>query len=355
MKQIIIMALEPIAQRYTEQWYYGLPKLLAEETYIRGRDIEIITLDGESIGGQVTTGAFLDFVGTNVWKSTQLAALAKLVQEGSVKDDAAIIWTDAWNPCILQARYMFDLMEKPVKMYGIWHAGSYDPNDFLGRIRSPWTVNTEKALYEALDFNMFATNYHVDLFMGGVFDNDLKSSKVLVSGQPHNLLHETLTNRPRAVKKRQVIFPHRDSVEKQPSIFHDLARSMPDVKFVFPLDNGAKPSKEEYYQLLEESTVMFSANLQETLGISAMEAVLLDTIPFLPTRLSYREMYSAKFLYPDNWTATLATYQEHKESIVKHLYYMLDNAADYEENLERQKERLEEYLYPDAWMEVLFK
>ena len=42
---------------------------------------------------------------------------------------------------------------------------------------------------------------------------------------------------------------------------------------------------------------MFSANLQETLGISWYEGVLVDTIPMVPDRLSYSEMAIHEFKY----------------------------------------------------------
>ena len=50
--------------------------------------------------------------------------------------------------------------------------------------------------------------------------------------------------------------------------------------------------------MLGEAKMVFSANLQETLGISWYEGLLVDTIPMVPDRLSYKEMATEDFKYP---------------------------------------------------------
>jgi hypothetical protein len=86
--------------------------------------------------------------------------------------------------------------------------------------------------------------------------------------------------------------------------------------------------------------MVFSANLQETLGISAMEGVLVDAMPCLPDRLSYSEMYESKFLYPSEWTTSWDDYVANRDSLVSHMHIMMD---DYWEDcavLEKQRDRL---------------
>ena len=56
-------------------------------------------------------------------------------------------------------------------------------------------------------------------------------------------------------------------------------------------------SKNEYHNLLGEAKLIFSANLQETLGISWYEGCLVDTMPLVPNRLSYPEMATDDFKY----------------------------------------------------------
>src|SRR5690606_34818168 len=132
-----------------------------------------------------------------------------------------------------------------------------------------------------------------------------------ISGQPHNVLIEQLRAFKGASKKKQVLFPHRVAPEKQPEIFRDLAKHMPDVEFIICQEKNL--SKQEYHTLLSESMIVFSANLQETLGISAMEAVLVGTFPLVPNRLSYAEMYSDDFMYPSHWTESFESYEKHRD------------------------------------------
>ena len=84
------------------------------------------------------------------------------------------------------------------------------------------------------------------------------------------------------------MFPHRIAPEKQHDIFLDLADSFPDYKFITAHDKQL--TKNEYHELLAKSKMVFSANLQETLGISWYEGASLGAVPFVPDRLSYSEM-----------------------------------------------------------------
>ena len=59
-----------------------------------------------------------------------------------------------------------DRLKVKIKIGGMWHAGSYDPADFLGRLigAAPWVRYAEASMFECYDHNYFATRFHVDLF-----------------------------------------------------------------------------------------------------------------------------------------------------------------------------------------------
>ena len=73
---------------------------------------------------------------------------------------------------------------------------------------------------------------------------------------------------------------------------------MPQYEFVVAQERQL--TKNEYHNLLGEAKLVFSANLQETLGISWYEGALVDTIPMVPNRLSYKEMAMPEFAYPSS-------------------------------------------------------
>lgn len=376
--RIFLVDLESVETRYTCQWKIGLPELLKKEAEDRGftasilpsigyvKDLpdlnilDIVIIEGGQVSQKTTPGAFLNFAGTNVYKSKQVIEIAHAFQRGMIRPGDKILVTDAWNPGIIQFKYMSELLNIPVEIHALWHAGSYDPQDFLGRLIEDkrWSINFEKSLFHAIDYNYFATVFHRDMFAERVnpetYPEDMK--KYVVSGQPHNLMVEELLKYRDLKKKDLILFPHRVAPEKQPDIFKDLAKSMPEYEWVICQDQDL--SKAEYHTMMGEAKMMFSANLQETLGISAMEAVLLDTIPLLPARLSYIEMYESHFKYPSIWTENWDAYQEHKEELMDRIRKMLnwyDNFGEASHSVFeiQRKKLLKDYLYPGPMIDHL--
>lgn len=330
MKNTIwIVAIEPISTRYTGEWLKFLPKQIKEHV---SDDYEIKTIVGKRISSEVTTGAFLNFSDTNVWKSDQTRIISEYISNKKIKDGDQIVFTDAWNVNILAIKYMIDLMHLQIKTHGLFHAGSWDPHDFLGRAMngSDWCKHTEKAMFYAFDHNYFATDFHINLFLKNLFGYKnktlmaekkklLKTGKIIQTGWPFEYFTNIFNKNKfkNITKKDQIVFPHRLSNEKQPEIFYDLQKSMPDINFVVCQEK--KLSKKEYHKILAESKLLFSCSLQETLGISPVEGLMLDVEPILPDRLSYTEMYDGIYLYPSKWTESYSSYLKHKDKIIAYI------------------------------------
>jgi glycosyltransferase involved in cell wall biosynthesis len=228
---------------------------------------------------------------------------------------------------------MSELLGIPVKIHALWHAGSYDPQDFLGRLigDAPWVRHAEKSFFHAIDYNYFATTFHIDMFVRNLLhdgnvewpwlEEDVidamagKNPKIVRTGWPMEYMSSTLLPY-RGMKKRDLIlFPHRIAPEKQVEIFRDLAEHLPQYEFVVCQDQQL--TKNEYHNLLGEAKLVFSANLQETLGISWYEGAVVDAIPMVPDRLSYTEMAMDVFKYPSEWTESFESYLQHRDSVIK--------------------------------------
>ena len=123
-------------------------------------------------------------------------------------------------------------------------------------------------------------------------------------------------------KRDLILFPHRIAPEKQVEIFRDLATQLPEYEFVVCQDQQL--NKDEYHKLLGESKIVFSANLQETLGISCYEGAIVDAIPMVPDRLSYTEMYPTQFKYPTEWTSNWQSYLLNRDELVKHIRHTME-------------------------------
>jgi len=335
---IYIVDLEAVDTRYTKEWKYHLPRQLKKAT-----NHEVVSISGGDTPQATTPGAFLNFGGTNVYKANQMQQIGKMFCDGKIKDGDYFLYTDAWNPTVLQLKYMAELLKVKIKIGGMWHAGSYDPQDFLGRLigDKPWVRNTEQAMFDTFDHNFFATQFHIDLFKE-TFPR-VQDSKMVRAGWPMEYMEPTLDLYQNMEKKNKILFPHRLAPEKQPAIFEDLKRSLPQYEFVTCQQRPL--SKNEYHNLLGEAKLMFSANLQETLGISWYEGAILNVIPMIPDRLSYSEMAMKEFLYPSEWTENMESYRANKSYIIAKIEDYMENYKKYLPAVIKQKQRLKEQFF----------
>jgi hypothetical protein len=335
---VFLIDLEAVETRYTGQWKTHVPALLRKA----GHNVQIIS-GPEDIPSATTPGAFLNFGGTNIYKSAQVEQIGRLFCNGSVKSGDHFIFTDAWHPGIINLKYMSELLNIPVTTHGLWHAGSYDPQDFLGRLvgAKPWVRHAEKSFFHAFDHNYFATQFHIEMFFVNLlndyptenpwFEDDLAdlragnllADKIIRTGWPMEYMEDTLTMYKNMLKRDLIIFPHRIAPEKQVEIFRDLATHLPQYEFVVCQDQQL--TKNEYHNLLGEAKMVFSANLQETLGISCYEGAMVDAIPMVPDRLSYTEMYYDTFKYPSKWTESFDAYTVYRPDLCRKIMEHMDN------------------------------
>jgi glycosyltransferase involved in cell wall biosynthesis len=341
---IYVVDLESVETRYTAQWKEHLPKQLRHAT---NKTVEVIS--GGETPQATTPGAFLNFGGTNVYKSKQLEQIGEMFCQGKVKNGDYFLYTDAWNPTVIQLKYMAELLGVDVRIGGMWHAGSYDPQDFLGRLigDAPWVRSAEHSMFSCYDDNFYATDFHVDLFAREILDwNEEEwsgtpydaNSTIKRVGWPMEYLENSLDQYIDMEKRNLVLFPHRIAPEKQVDIFRDLAEQLPEYEFIVCQDQEL--TKDEYHTLLGEAKLVFSANLQETLGISWYEGVLLDAIPMVPDRLSYGEMALKCFKYPSEWTEDFAAYRANRDKVVAQIREYIEHYDDFSVALEKQRVKL---------------
>ena len=348
---VFLVDLESVETRYTGQWKSHVPALLKK----RGHNVQVIA-GPEDIPRATTPGAFLNFGGTNIYKSSQVEQIGRLFCDGRISAGDHFIFTDAWHPGIINLKYMSELLNTPVKIHALWHAGSYDPQDFLGRLigDAPWVRHAEKSFFHAIDHNYFATDFHIDMFlynlldMGRLADKEtvdemFATQKIIRSGWPMEYMEDTLVQYQNMPKRDLILFPHRIAPEKQVEIFRDLKEHLPQYEFVVCQDQQL--TKNEYHNLLGEAKLVFSANLQETLGISCYEGAVVDAIPMVPDRLSYSEMYFDTFKYPSAWTESFNAYQTHRPELCKKIIEHMDFYRTRIPVLRKQKDQLRDKFF----------
>jgi hypothetical protein len=339
MMTVFLVDLEAVETRYTGQWKTHVSDLLRKA----GHDVHIISGPSD-IPSATTPGAFLNFGGTNIYKARQVEEMGRLFVEGRVTAGDHFLFTDAWHPGIINLRYMSELLSIPVKIHALWHAGSYDPQDFLGRLigDAKWVRHAEESFFHAIDHNYFATDFHINLFsetFSETLDDEWKMTmieqgKIVRTGWPMEYMPKVLEPCKNLPKRDLILFPHRLAPEKQVEIFRDLALTLPQYEWIVCQDQTL--TKDQYHTLLGQSKMVFSANLQETLGISCYEGAVVNAIPLVPNRLSYTEMYDDVFKYPSTWTESWEQYIKHKDELVALITNHMEN---YNQNLPKIKEQ----------------
>ena len=355
MATVYLVDLEPVETRYTAQWKTHLPAMLRK----KGHNVNIIS-GPTDIPSATTPGAFLNFGGTNIYKASQVEQMGRLFCSGAVHPGDHFIFTDAWHPGIINLKYMSELLGIPVTTHGLWHAGSYDPQDFLGRLvgKKAWVRHAEKSFFWAFDHNYFATKFHIDMFVDNLLEDGYKTEnpwheedkadmisdrKIVRTGWPMEYMDSTLTMYKNMPKRDLILFPHRIAPEKQVDIFRDLATHLPQYEFVVCQDQQL--TKNEYHNLLGEAKLVFSANLQETLGISWYEGAVVDAIPMVPDRLSYSEMAFDTFKYPSEWTESYEAYDSARPAICNKIMQYMNHYDQFLPQLRKQTEALREQYF----------
>jgi hypothetical protein len=354
MSNVFLVDLEAVETRYTGEWKSHLPALLRKQ----GHHVEIIS-GPTDIPTATTPGAFLNFGGTNIYKASQVEQMGRLFCNGRIHTGDHFIFTDAWHPGIVNLKYMCELLQIPVTIHALWHAGSYDPQDFLGRLigNAGWVRHAEKSFFAAIDHNYFATQFHIDMFDANLLNDGMaenpwryedmqdyiSTKKIVRSGWPMEYMQDTLLMYKNMPKRDLILFPHRIAPEKQVEIFRDLKEQLPQYEFVVCQDHQL--SKREYHNLLGEAKLVFSANLQETLGISWYEGAVVDAIPMVPDRLSYKEMALDDFKYPSEWTDSFESYKTHRHLIIERIVNYMENYKKFLPSLNKQTNVLTENFF----------
>jgi len=297
--RLFIVTLEPIDKRYTKQWYETWrPKF---KKYFDVVDY----IDGRTITDKIEKGRFLDVNQTNMWKAVQVEKLSMMFYKNIVEKGDIFLFMDGWHFGITALKYMAQLNNIPVKIYAYWHAGTYDKHDFISQAGlDKWAKFNEMGWFKGLDGSFVATKFHKRLIMK-MFKKEKKyinTNKIKIVGFPMNweeVISNELSKKKSIFKDlprlKTVVFPHRIDKEKCPEVFDKLAKKFPKYKFIKTIE--VTKNKKEYYNLLRNSRVSFSASKQETFGIGTVEAMMLGCIPLVPRRLSYTELYDGLFIY----------------------------------------------------------
>ena len=325
MSKLYYMGLEPYEGRYTlqlQQWSEAAFKR-------RGIDYEIIHGDILDDSKSIVTGQVLDAHGRSYYSLTQMANLVKKMKSGEITWNDTIFFEDMFTPGIEAIPYIVDQLpwEYQPEIYVRCLAQTIDPDDFLHVWdMQEWMGHYEKmcdtwvtgilASNEEMVAHMRIAGWKAPIYniSGLAFDKDEVQSRVAEI-------------KPFINRKKRVVFAARFDQEKQPGFFMDLIEDYGkynrDVEFAVlsggPLRSNDQKyldrakelektanfkiyenlKKNEYYELLADSRVLFNCALQDWVSNTASEADALGTNCLYPAYRSFPETFAndAECLY----------------------------------------------------------
>lgn len=298
--------IEPLEERYTEQWYRWFPEALKK------RKVDFEVIDGEPLSQKVECGTFLDINSTLHYKSEQLKKVSKLFFEKKVKAGDIFFIADLEFWGIESIRYLSVLNNIPVKIFGFMHAASYTKEDFMS-VCEPFGKYFEEGWIDICDAVFVGSDYHKKILEE---KRGAKLGKVINLGNPYNV-SEVANLIGKVEKKNKVILSNRPDFEKRPNltlnVFQVLHSRHPDWEFVvttsrdtwgkgwirelaLDMENNSiikikeGLTKKEYLTELAESKVMTGNTIEENFGFCILEACIFNTIPVVENNYSHPEL-----------------------------------------------------------------
>ena len=320
MRKLFYMGLESYEARYTLQlqdWNERVFKL-------RGIEYELVTGSELSTDKKIVTGSVLDAHGRTYYSMMQMANLIKLMKEGNVTKDDVIFFEDMFTPGMESLPYIMDQVPKKFRpqVFVRCLAQTIDPDDFVNR--------------EGMFRWMRPFEQMVDAFVSGILVASEEmvahlriagfKAPIYVTGLPFGkdeVRSRVPFVKPITSREQRVGFAARWDDEKQPEFYMQLAqrfyKTRPDVEFAvfcghpklksnnkrhvefaeylttsgtanFKIYTGLK--KNDYYDLLADSVVLFNCALQDWVSNTVSEADTFGTLTLYPAYRSFPEVFA---------------------------------------------------------------
>jgi glycosyltransferase involved in cell wall biosynthesis len=317
--EIFYMGLEPYEGRYTLQlqdW--------TERAY-KKRRIDYTIVPGTTIDDTkaISVGQVLDAHGRSYFGMSQMMNLVQMMRNGRVTSEDIVFFEDMFQPGMESLPYILNQVEEKhrPKIYLRCLAQAIDPDDFV----HVWGMSKWMSLYEQMcneipNVNILATNEEMVAHMRiANWSAPIYNISGLSFGK-QEVLERVGAIKPFEKRTKRICFAARFDQEKQPDFFMDLVervkKSDPDIEFaVFsggPLRSNnpvylerAKQlqskgdlliyenlSKDKYYELLNDSRILFNCALQDWVSNTVSEADTLGCNVLYPAYRSFPETFA---------------------------------------------------------------
>ena len=329
MRKLYYMGLEPYKARYTLQLTEWNTRVFER----RGVNYEIVGGETLSNDQAIVTGQVLDAHGRTYFGMSQLMNLVRMMKAGEITNEDVIYFEDMFQPGIESLPYIINQVPANLRprIFVRCLAQSIDPDDFV----HVWGMSKWMGLYEKMVCELvrdsggavLATNEEMVMHMKiAGWEAPIYNISGLAFGKKEVRNRVEGPLKPFEERKLRVGFAARWDQEKQPDFFMDLIEEWNrrhdanDLgnRVEFAIFSGAKLKsnndsymartrdlqarglltiyedleKNDYYQLLNDTRVLFNCALQDWVSNTVSEADTLGCNVLYPAYRSFPEAFA---------------------------------------------------------------
>ena len=313
------MGLEPYEGRYTLQlqdW---------SEAVFKRRGLDYVIVPGTTIDNTkaISVGQVLDAHGRSYFGMSQMMNLVQMMRSGECTGEDVVFFEDMFQPGMESLPYI--MMQIPEAdrptIYLRCLAQAVDPDDFV----HVWGMSKWMSLYEQMcneipNVNILSTNeemvahQRIANWSAPIYNiSGLSFGKAEVRSRI-----DGNTIKPWGERKDRVVFAARFDQEKQPDFFMDLIEAYPNPNTEFAVLSGGPLrsnnqkyldralqmekdgkltimkdlKKNDYYNILNDSRVLFNCALQDWVSNTVSEADALGCNVLYPAYRSFPEVFA---------------------------------------------------------------
>ena len=313
------MGLEPYEGRYTLQlqdW---------SEAVFKRRGLDYVIVPGTTIDNTkaISVGQVLDAHGRSYFGMSQMMNLVQMMRSGECTGEDVVFFEDMFQPGMESLPYI--MMQIPEAdrptIYLRCLAQAVDPDDFV----HVWGMSKWMSLYEQMcneipNVNILSTNeemvahQRIANWSAPIYNiSGLSFGKAEVRSRI-----DGNTIKPWEERADRVVFAARFDQEKQPDFFMDLIEAYPNKNTEFAILSGGPLrsnnqkyldralqmekdgkltimkdlKKNDYYNILNDSRVLFNCALQDWVSNTVSEADALGCNVLYPAYRSFPEVFA---------------------------------------------------------------
>ena len=321
MRKLYYMGLEAYNARYTLQLTDWNRRVFEK------RGIDVVYVPGETLDNsqKIVTGQVLDAHGRSYFGMSQMMNLVKMMQKGEVTSEDVIYFEDMFQPGFEALPYIIDQCDEDnmPRIFVRCLAQSIDPDDFVHVWgMDKWMRAYEQMVCSSVD-GVLATNEEMVAHMKiAGWDVPTYNISGLAFGKSEVIERVGGQIKPFNDRRLRVVFSARWDQEKQPDFYMDLIEAWrerypsKDVEFVVCSGGELKSNndsymartrkmaeegklviydnldKNKYYEIVNDSRVVFNCALQDWVSNTVSEADALGCNVLYPAYRSFPETFA---------------------------------------------------------------